>query len=122
MARAYSRFATAAARGDESPKCVVTAMTGHPFLVGGTDRADSMLIEGTGGKVISKVGAEGVHCAMILGRVVYPGSPEPLGWGEENARHCAALRRGVQVRPVTAPATRPPTVTIVPANRIGPKG
>lgn len=66
MARAYSRFATAAARGDESPKCVVTAMTSHPFLVGGTDRADSMLIEGTGGKVISKVGAEGVHCAMIL--------------------------------------------------------
>ncbi|MBA3644894.1 MAG: asparaginase [Gemmatimonadaceae bacterium] len=65
MARAYSRFAMAASRGDESPKCVVTAMTKHPFLVGGTDRTDSMLIEGTNGKVISKVGAEGVHCAMI---------------------------------------------------------
>jgi DNA repair exonuclease SbcCD nuclease subunit len=32
-----------------------------------------------------------VHGAMVLGRVVYPGSPEPLGWGEENARHCAAV-------------------------------
>lgn len=31
-----------------------------------------------------------VHCAATLGRVVYPGSPEPLGWGEDG-RHCAAL-------------------------------
>jgi DNA repair exonuclease SbcCD nuclease subunit len=32
-----------------------------------------------------------VHGATIIGRVVYPGSPEPLGWGEENAHHCAAV-------------------------------
>ena len=32
-----------------------------------------------------------VHGAKIVGRVVYPGSPEPLGWGEENGRHCAAV-------------------------------
>ena len=32
-----------------------------------------------------------VHCATRLGRVVYPVSPEPLGWGEEDGRHCAAL-------------------------------
>jgi DNA repair exonuclease SbcCD nuclease subunit len=31
-----------------------------------------------------------VHRATTLGPVVYPGSPEPLGWGE-NGRHCAAV-------------------------------
>jgi DNA repair exonuclease SbcCD nuclease subunit len=31
-----------------------------------------------------------VHRATTLDRVVYPGSPEPLGWGE-NGRHCAAV-------------------------------
>ncbi|MEO8580271.1 MAG: asparaginase [Gemmatimonadales bacterium] len=65
MARAYSRFAVAAARGEEYPQRVVRAMAAHPFLVGGTDRFDSALIDETNGKVVSKVGAEGVHCAML---------------------------------------------------------
>jgi L-asparaginase II len=65
MARAYSRFAVAAARGEEFPRRVVDAMASHPFLVGGTDRIDSALIAETKGSVVSKVGAEGVHCAML---------------------------------------------------------
>jgi L-asparaginase II len=65
MARAYSRFAVAAARGEEYPRRVVTAMGRHPFLVGGTDRFDSALIAETNGRVVSKVGAEGVHCALL---------------------------------------------------------
>ena len=65
MARAYSRLAVAAARGEESPQRVVNAMSRHPFLVGGTDRFDSLMIAETNGRVVSKVGAEGVHCAMI---------------------------------------------------------
>jgi L-asparaginase II len=40
-------------------------MSAHPFLVGGTDRFDSALISETRGRVISKVGAEGVHCALL---------------------------------------------------------
>jgi exonuclease SbcD len=32
-----------------------------------------------------------VHSAVQRGRVVYPGSPEPLGWGDEGREHCAAL-------------------------------
>ena len=66
MARAYSRFAVAAARGEEFPRRVVDAMSANPFLVGGTDRIDSAVIAETGGKVVSKVGAEGVHCAMLM--------------------------------------------------------
>jgi L-asparaginase II len=68
MARAYSRFAVAAARGEEFPRRVVDAMSSNPFLVGGTDRIDSAVIAETGGKVVSKVGAEGVHCAMLVDR------------------------------------------------------
>lgn len=65
MARAYSRFAVAAARGEEYPQRVVTAMSNNPFLVGGTDRFDSALIAETNGRVVSKIGAEGVHCALL---------------------------------------------------------
>ncbi|MFN2638147.1 MAG: asparaginase [Gemmatimonadaceae bacterium] len=68
MARAYSRFAVGAARGEEIPTRVVNAMSQNPFLVGGTDRFDSMLIAETKGRVVSKVGAEGVHCALITDR------------------------------------------------------
>ncbi len=68
MARAYSRFAVSAARGEEFPTRVIAAMSKHPFLVGGTDRIDSALIDETNGGVVSKVGAEGVHCALVPGR------------------------------------------------------
>jgi L-asparaginase II len=65
MARAYSRLAVATARGEEFPSRVIGAMSKHPFLVGGTDRIDSALIDETNGNVVSKVGAEGVHCALL---------------------------------------------------------
>ncbi|MFL5594673.1 MAG: asparaginase [Gemmatimonadaceae bacterium] len=65
MARAYSRFAVAAERGEEYPRRVVDAMSRNPFLVGGTDRVDTALISETNGAVVSKVGAEGVHCALL---------------------------------------------------------
>ncbi len=65
MARAYARLAAASARGDEVPARIVNAMRARPFLVGGTDRFDSVLIEETQGRIISKVGAEGVHSAAV---------------------------------------------------------
>jgi len=68
MALAYSRFARAALRGEENPRRVVSAMANHPFLVGGTDRIDSLLIAETQGRVVAKVGAEGVHCALLADR------------------------------------------------------
>lgn len=64
-ARAFARLGAAARRGDEVPRRVVAAMCGHPFLVGGTDRFDTVLMEETGGEVLSKVGAEGVHAVAI---------------------------------------------------------
>ena len=66
MARAYSRLARAARDETGLPKRVVGAMQTRPFLVGGTDRFDSILIEETQGRVVVKMGAEGVHSAALL--------------------------------------------------------
>jgi L-asparaginase II len=65
MARACARLAITAKRGDEVPSRVVGAMTARPFLVGGTDRFDTALIEDTGGRIVAKVGAEGVHSLAV---------------------------------------------------------
>ena len=90
MARAYSRFAVAASRGEEYPRRVVGAMATHPFLVGGTDRFDSALIDETKGKVVSKVGAEGVHCAMLPDRGI--GVAVKVEDGAQRAQVPALLR------------------------------
>ncbi|MDO8502272.1 MAG: asparaginase [Gemmatimonadaceae bacterium] len=66
MARAYAQLGLAAKRGEEIPARIVSAMASYPFLIGGTDRFDSVIIEETNGRVIAKVGAEGVHSAVIL--------------------------------------------------------
>ncbi|HEY2804724.1 MAG TPA: asparaginase [Gemmatimonadales bacterium] len=41
------------------------AMRGEPFLIAGTGRLDTEIMSAAGGKVIAKVGAEGVYCASI---------------------------------------------------------
>ena len=66
MALAYARLADAARRSAEIPSRIVHAMQTRPFLVGGTDRFDSALIEATEGRCIAKIGAEGVHCVALV--------------------------------------------------------
>ena len=66
MARAYARFAAAVSRGDEVPARIRHAISTRPFLFGGTDRFDSLIVEETEGRVLTKVGAEGVHSAAIF--------------------------------------------------------
>ena len=66
MARAYARLADAARRSAPTATRIVHAMQTRPFLVGGTDRFDSALIEATEGRVIAKIGAEGVHSIAII--------------------------------------------------------
>lgn len=65
MARAYSRLARAGA-GDGIPRRIIGAMLSRPFLIGGSDRFDSILIEETDGRIVAKIGAEGVHSVAIL--------------------------------------------------------
>jgi L-asparaginase II len=66
MATAYARLADGARRSQEIPSRIVHALQTRPFLVGGSDRFDSALIEATEGRVIAKIGAEGVHSAALI--------------------------------------------------------
>ena len=68
MALSYARLVQAAQRGDDGPARVVGAMTGNPFLVGGSDRFDTLLMEATEGRVLCKIGAEGVHMLALVER------------------------------------------------------
>ncbi len=64
MARAFAELAAAADAGDKGPSAVLDAMTAHPFQVAGTDRLCTQLMTELGGRVVAKVGAEGVYCAL----------------------------------------------------------
>ena len=68
MARAYANLAKAARDDDEVCGRIVHAMQTRPFLIGGTDRFDSILIEETEGEVVAKIGAEGVHSVAVPSR------------------------------------------------------
>jgi len=65
MAAAFARFAVGARDGADLPARIHHAVRSRPFLLGGSDRFDSILIEETDGRVISKIGAEGVHSVAI---------------------------------------------------------
>lgn len=66
MALSYARLVAAATRGDDAPARVVSAMTEHPFLVGGTDRFDTLLMTASQGRILCKIGAEGVHTLALV--------------------------------------------------------
>ena len=65
MADAFARFGRAAAAGEDGPAAVVDALARHPFMIAGTDRLCTVLLEATGGRVVAKTGAEGVYCATV---------------------------------------------------------
>jgi L-asparaginase II len=81
MALMYARLvAPGQELGDEAGRAaarIVAAMTGSPELVGGTrERLDTEMMRATGGRVISKIGAEGVYTVGML-----PSSRWPRGLG-----------------------------------------
>jgi L-asparaginase II len=59
MARSFASLVTS---NDEIPRTVVAAMTQQPYLIGGTDRFDTRLMEVTDGRLLAKGGAAGAHC------------------------------------------------------------
>lgn len=61
-ARGIAAFARAGAEGEPAGE-VLRAMTTHPFLVAGTGRLCTELMQATGGRIVAKVGAEGVYVA-----------------------------------------------------------
>jgi L-asparaginase II len=67
MAGAFARLAAATATGEPAGR-PLQAMAEHPFMVGGSDRLCSAIIEATDGHIVAKVGAEGVYTAALLDR------------------------------------------------------
>jgi L-asparaginase II len=67
MARSFGAF-TQAADGGEPAGRVVDAMTTAPFMVGGTGRTCTEVMETAGDRVFVKLGAEGVYGAGVRGR------------------------------------------------------
>lgn len=64
LARAFARLGREAARGGV-PGQVLGAMRSHPFLVGGSHRLCTRLGEVSGGRIVAKVGAEGMYGAWV---------------------------------------------------------
>ena len=64
MAEAYARLATS---DDASLRVIREAMLSEPFLIAGTDRLETVLMQAWPGRVIAKIGAEGVFSASLPG-------------------------------------------------------
>ena len=68
IATAFARIAVPddlpTARGSAVDR-ITTAMASHPFMVAGTDRLCTQIMELTGRRVIVKTGADGVYTAML---------------------------------------------------------
>ena len=89
----------------------------HLLLVHGTSLAAAFAVDDTSympfdPAVVARAGfalclAGHIHVASHIERVLYPGSPEPLGWGEEG-RHCVAVvdTRDMTVELVDVSSTR----------------
>jgi L-asparaginase II len=61
MALAYARLGT----GNGAAARIRDAITADPFLVAGTGRLCTEVISSSGGRIIAKIGADGVYCATI---------------------------------------------------------
>ena len=70
MARSFARLVFPPKDFDEETReaCrrVVSAMMTYPEMIGGSERLDTMIMQTLRGKIISKVGAEGVYVAGVL--------------------------------------------------------
>ena len=70
MARSFINLLNPPDTFDEATRAacrrIVNAMIEHPDLVGGTGRLDTMIMEAAGGKLICKVGADGVWLCGVL--------------------------------------------------------
>ena len=68
LALAFARVGTGTGLGNghaAAAKRLRGAVARHPFMVGGTDRFDTKVMQKLGERVFCKVGAEGVFCAAL---------------------------------------------------------
>jgi len=68
LARAFARFGTGAGLSAERAAAATRlrqAVAAEPFMVAGTRRFDTIIMQALGMKAFTKTGAEGVHCAAF---------------------------------------------------------
>ena len=68
LARAMAKFASPeqlGGRRGEAARRLLAAMTGHPWLVGGSGRFDTRAMSAGDSRFVVKMGAEGVHVAIV---------------------------------------------------------
>ncbi len=68
MAFGFARFGTGVGVSPDTAKAAARirrAVAAHPFMVAGTDRFDTKVMEILGERAFVKVGAEGVYCAAL---------------------------------------------------------
>ncbi len=74
LARAYAVLAAADRGGDARARALARirdAMAAHPLATSGVGRFSAVLMQRTGGRLVSKIGAEGLECVAVTDR----------GWG-----------------------------------------
>jgi L-asparaginase II len=76
MAHSIARLIKRSRERDSPESRIVTAFLKYPELIGGTDRLDTQIMQSAPGKVISKVGADGVWLGGVL-----PSEKWPSGLG-----------------------------------------
>ena len=76
MARGFLNLVSPSDNFDDAfcaaAKRIVASMLAHPKLIGGSERLDTILMQAAPGKLISKVGADGVWLCGILRSKKYP--------------------------------------------------
>jgi L-asparaginase II len=116
MATLFARLARPERLGPEAPGAALAtaAMRLHPYLVAGRGRSDTLLLSEVPG-VVSKVGAEALHCAALLAEGV--GVAVRIHDGGERAAAPALIHALVQLGVVTeaqlerlAPVARRPVL------------
>jgi L-asparaginase II len=119
MALAYARLAEAARHGDAIPARIVKAMTTHAHLVGGTDRFDTLLMTAGEGRIVAKVGAEGVHTVGLVDRGI--GLAIKVEDGATRAQYPAVLAclQAIGALPAQLPAALRPVAHQQLVNTLG---
>jgi L-asparaginase II len=67
MAKGFAMLARAARQKESAAAILLEAMARHPDYVAGENRLCSALMGAVAGRIIAKVGAEGVYCAAVPG-------------------------------------------------------
>lgn len=67
MAFAFAKLSAEARGGDRDASCIVRAMITHPEMVAGEGRICTELMRLTEGRLIAKIGAEGLYCVGVPG-------------------------------------------------------